>query len=178
MQSTNLIQYLSNTNDNFHRTRTNNSKICMEMQKSTNRKNNLEKEEKTWRSHPPLWIILQSHSHQNRHIYQWNIIESPEMNPYLRGQLFLGHASWHVEVPSLGIKLTAQQQPEPLQWQHQILNLCATLAINLWQSRQEQTMGKRQSLQWTVLGKLNRYMQKNQSELFSQAMYKNKIKMN
>ena len=51
MQSTNLIQYLSNTNDNFHRTRTNNSKICMEMQKSTNRKNNLEKEEKTWRNH-------------------------------------------------------------------------------------------------------------------------------
>ena len=34
----------------FHRTRTNNSKICMEIQKTSNSKNNLEKEEWNWRN--------------------------------------------------------------------------------------------------------------------------------
>ena len=40
-----------NTNGIFHRTRINNFKICMEMQKTPNSQNNLEKEEKSRRNH-------------------------------------------------------------------------------------------------------------------------------
>ena len=50
-------------------------------------------------------------------------------------------------------------------------------AINLGQRRQEYTIGKRQSLQKMMLGKLNSYMQKNQSGLLSCTMHKNKFKM-
>ena len=42
-----------NTKGIFHRTRTNNSKICMETQKTPNSQNNLEKEEQSWRNHAP-----------------------------------------------------------------------------------------------------------------------------
>ena len=41
------------TNGIFHRTRTNNSKMCMEPQKNMNSQNNLEKEEQKWRYHIP-----------------------------------------------------------------------------------------------------------------------------
>ena len=40
------------TNDIFHRTRTNNFKICMEIQKNSNSQSNLEKEEWNWRNQP------------------------------------------------------------------------------------------------------------------------------
>ena len=40
------------TNGIFHRTRTNNFKICMEMQKTSNSQSNLEKEEWNWRNQP------------------------------------------------------------------------------------------------------------------------------
>ena len=36
----------------FHRTRTNYFKICMEIQKTSNSQNNLEKEEWNWRNQP------------------------------------------------------------------------------------------------------------------------------
>ena len=36
----------------FHRTRTNNFKICMEIQKTSNCQGNLEKEEWNWRNQP------------------------------------------------------------------------------------------------------------------------------
>ena len=38
------------TSDIFHRTRTNNFKICMEIQKTSNSQSNLEKEEWNWRN--------------------------------------------------------------------------------------------------------------------------------
>ena len=38
------------TNHIFHRTRTNNFKICMEIQKTSNSQSNLEKEEWNWRN--------------------------------------------------------------------------------------------------------------------------------
>ena len=40
------------TNVIFHRTRTNNFTICMEIQKTLNRESNLEKEEWNWRNQP------------------------------------------------------------------------------------------------------------------------------
>ena len=54
------------TNGIFHRTRTNNFTICMEIQKTLNSQSNLEKEEWNWRNQPAcLQTILQSHSHQD-----------------------------------------------------------------------------------------------------------------
>ena len=52
LQQGNLqIQYnpYQNTNGIFHRTRTNNSKMCMVTQKTPNSQNNLKKEEQNWR---------------------------------------------------------------------------------------------------------------------------------
>ena len=50
-------------------------------------------------------------------------------------------------------------------------------AINPQQKRQKYTMQKRQPLQEMVLGKLDNYMQKNQTGLLSHTIYKNKFKM-
>ena len=54
------------TNGIFHRRRTNNFTICMEIQKTLNSQSNLEKEEWNWRNQP-FWLptILQSYSHQD-----------------------------------------------------------------------------------------------------------------
>ena len=40
------------TNDIFHRTRTNNFTVCIEIQKTSKSQNNLEKEEWNWRNQP------------------------------------------------------------------------------------------------------------------------------
>ena len=42
-----------NTNDIFHRTRTNNFKLCIEIQKTPNSENNLKKEKQSWRNRAP-----------------------------------------------------------------------------------------------------------------------------
>ena len=50
----------------FHRFRTNNFTICMEIQKTLNSQSNLEKEEWNWRNQPAwLHALLQSHSHKD-----------------------------------------------------------------------------------------------------------------
>ena len=41
------------TNGIFHRTRINNFTICMEIQKTSNSQNNLEKENQNWRNQAP-----------------------------------------------------------------------------------------------------------------------------
>ena len=54
------------TNGIFHRTRTNNFTICMEIVKTSNSQSNLEKEEWNWRNQPAwLQTLQQSHSHQD-----------------------------------------------------------------------------------------------------------------
>ena len=70
------------TNSIFHRTRTNNFTICMEIQKTLNSQSNLEKEEWNWRNQP-AWhqTILQSHSHQDSMVLaQRQIYRSMEQN--------------------------------------------------------------------------------------------------
>ena len=54
-KSTDSMQFLSkySTNTIAHRTRTNNTKICMESQKTPNSQSTLEKEEQSWRCHVP-----------------------------------------------------------------------------------------------------------------------------
>ena len=54
------------TNGIFHRTRTNNFTIRIEIPKTLNSQSNLEKEEWNWRNQP-AWLqdLLQSHSHQD-----------------------------------------------------------------------------------------------------------------
>ena len=78
-----------NTKGIFHRTRTNNFKICMERQKTLNSQNTFEKEQ-SWRNQW-LWSILQNCINQksivlaqNRYIHQWIRIESQE-------SLYFGH---------------------------------------------------------------------------------------
>ena len=52
------------TNSIFHRAKTNDFTICMEIQKTSNSQSNLEKEEWNWRNQPArLQALLQSHSH-------------------------------------------------------------------------------------------------------------------
>ena len=65
-QSKDLMQSLSNTHDIFHRTRTNNPKIYVKLQKIQNCQNDPEKEEQSHRHNfSRLQTILQSYSYQN-----------------------------------------------------------------------------------------------------------------
>ena len=83
------------TSSIFHRTKTNNFKICMKIQKTSNSQSNLEKEEWNWRNQLAwLQALLQSHSHQDsmvlaqRQKYRsMEQIESPEINPHTYGHL-------------------------------------------------------------------------------------------
>ena len=52
--------FYQTTNGIFHRNRTKNFTLCMETQKTLDRKSNLEKEKQSW-----LQIILQCYSHQD-----------------------------------------------------------------------------------------------------------------
>ena len=82
------------TNGIFHRTRTKNFTICIEMQKTPSSQSNLEKEQR-W-SNQLTWFqtILQSYSHQDSMVLaqkqkyrpmEWD--RSPEINPQRYGHL-------------------------------------------------------------------------------------------
>ena len=65
-QSTGSSNPYQAMNNIFHRTRTNNFTVCMEIQKASNSQSNLEEEEWNWR-HQPAWLqtILRSNLHQD-----------------------------------------------------------------------------------------------------------------
>ena len=93
------------TNGIFHRTRTKKFTIHMETQKTPNSQSSLEKEEWSWRNQPSwLQLILQSYSHQdsmvlaqNQKYYQWNKVESPEINPCTNGYLIFDKGGKNIQ---------------------------------------------------------------------------------
>ena len=84
-----------NTNGIFHRMRTSNFKICMEMQKTSNSQNSLEKKGRAGNIKLPnlrLYCIATaiktvSYWFKNRHKDQRNTTESLEIKPYTYAQL-------------------------------------------------------------------------------------------
>ena len=94
------------TNGIFHRTRTENFKMCMETPKTPNSQSKLEKQKRSWRNQAPwLQIILQSYSNQDIMVLaqkqKYRSMEqdrNPEVNPCTYGHLIFDKGGENIQL--------------------------------------------------------------------------------